>query len=240
MIEHLTQPSPAELDALTALWEASVRATHDFLSEEDIPFFRQMVRNEALPAVDLYVTRDTGDRTDGTDGPGGTDGNRGSTATGPTGETGRDSRANEFGGFTAFAGVAGDMLEMLFVAPGMRGKGFGRQLVNHITRHCGVRRVDATSRTRRPRVSTNGWDSAPPGATQPTRRPALPHPAYGTRTRPAHRARTDSEPADRPDRHRLPGRSVRHGYGKAALTESAVRQARFLRFHPHPSYLRQG
>ena len=101
-----------------------------------------MVRNEALPAVDLYVTRDTGDRTDGTDGPGGTDGNRGSTATGPTGETGRDSRANEFGGFTAFAGVAGDMLEMLFVAPGMRGKGFGRQLVNHITRHCGVRRVD--------------------------------------------------------------------------------------------------
>ena len=84
MIEHLTQPSPAELDALTALWEASVRATHDFLSEEDIPFFRQMVRNEALPAVDLYVTRDTGDRTDGTDGPGGTDGNRGSTATGQT------------------------------------------------------------------------------------------------------------------------------------------------------------
>lgn len=139
MIEHLSQPSPTELDALTALWEASVRATHDFLSEEDIPFFRQMVRNEALPAVDLYVTRDTGDRTDG---PGGTDGNRGSTATGQTGETGRDSRTNEFGGFTAFAGVAGDMLEMLFVAPGMRGKGFGRQLVNHITRHCGVRRVD--------------------------------------------------------------------------------------------------
>ena len=163
MIEHLSQPSPTELDALTALWEASVRATHDFLSEEDIPFFRQMVRNEALPAVDLYVTRDTGDRTDG---PGGTDGNRGSTATGQTGETGRDSRTNEFGGFTAFAGVAGDMLEMLFVAPGMRGKGFGRQLVNHITRHCGVRRV-----------STNGWDSAPPGATQPTRR-AGPTPSY--------------------------------------------------------------
>ncbi len=34
--------------------------------------------------------------------------------------------------------------------------------------------------------------------------PALPHPAYGTRTRPAHRARADSEPADRPNRHRLP------------------------------------
>ena len=121
---------------------SSVRATHDFLSEEDIPFFRQMVRNEALAAVDLYVIRDTDDRTDRAFGSGGTDGNRGSTATGQTGETGRDSRTNEFGGFTAFAGVAGDMLEMLFVAPGMRGKGFGRQLVNKITRHCGVRRVD--------------------------------------------------------------------------------------------------
>ena len=125
-----------------------MRATHDFLSEEDIPFFRQMVRNEALAAVDLYVIRDTDDRTDracgsgGTDGADGADGNRGSTAASPTGETGRDSRANEFGGFTAFAGVAGDMLEMLFVAPGARGKGFGRQLVNHVTRHCGVRRVD--------------------------------------------------------------------------------------------------
>lgn len=145
MIEHLPQPSPAELDALTALWEASVRATHDFLREEDIPFFRQMVRNEALAAVDLYVTRDTGDMTDRAWGFGGTDGadgNRGSTETNETGETGRDSRTNEFGGFTAFAGVAGDMLEMLFVAPGMRGKGFGRQLVNHVTQHCGVRRVD--------------------------------------------------------------------------------------------------
>ena len=235
MIEHLTQPSPAELDALTALWEASVRATHDFLSEEDIPFFRQMVRNEALAAVDLYVIRDTDDRTDracgsgGTDGTDGADGNRGSTAASPTGETGRDSRANEFGGFTAFAGVAGDMLEMLFVAPGARGKGFGRQLVNHVTRHCGVRRVDVNEQNpqaagfyERMGFRTAGRD------------------AYGTRTRPAHRARADSEPADRPNRHRLPGRSARHGYGKAALTESAVRQARFLRLHPRPSYLRQG
>lgn len=59
MIEHLPQPSPAELDALTALWEASVRATHDFLGEEDIPFFRQMVRNEALPGTTLYVIRES-------------------------------------------------------------------------------------------------------------------------------------------------------------------------------------
>ena len=176
MIEHLPQPSPAELDALTALWEASVRATHDFLSEEDIPFFRQMVRNEALAAVDLYVIRDTGDRTDrafGSGGTDGTDGNRGSTATGQTGETGRDSRTNEFGGFTAFAGVAGDMLEMLFVAPGMRGKGFGRQLVNHVTRHCGVRRGDVNEQN--PQAAgfyeRMGFRTAGRDATDPSGRP---------------------------------------------------------------------
>ena len=195
MIEHLTQPSPAELDALTALWEASVRATHDFLSEEDIPFFRQMVRNEALPAVDLYVTRDTGDRTDGTDGPGGTDGNRGSTATGPTGETGRDSRANEFGGFTAFAGVAGDMLEMLFVAPGMRGKGI--RPATREPHHTALRR--AAGRRQRAEPAGRGFlrtDGIPHRRARRNRPvgPALPHPAYGTRTRPAHRARADSEP----------------------------------------------
>lgn len=141
MIEHLPQPSPAELDALTALWEASVRATHDFLSEEDIPFFRQMVRNEALPGTTLYVIRES---EAGTNRSGDACGSGGAYAGAEkTGGCRRKSGgAGKFGGFTAFAGVAGEMLEMLFVAPGARGKGFGRQLVNYVTRHCGVRRVD--------------------------------------------------------------------------------------------------
>lgn len=160
MIEPLTHPTSAELDALTALWEASVRATHDFLTPRDIPFFRQMVRNDALPAANLYVIRDTGDRTgracgfagtdrdngstgtDGTDGANETNEENGLTETSETGEAGRDGRTNGFGGFAAFAGVAGDMLEMLFVAPGARGKGLGRELVEYLVRHACVRRVD--------------------------------------------------------------------------------------------------
>ena len=142
MIEHLTQPSPAELDALTALLGGLRAGDARFPQRGGHPLLPADGSQRSASAVDLYVTRDTGDRTDGTDGPGGTDGNRGSTATGPTAKQDATAGANEFGGFTAFAGVAGDMLEMLFVAPGMRGKGFGRQLVNHITRHCGVRRVD--------------------------------------------------------------------------------------------------
>lgn len=106
MVKHLTSPAAHELDALTDLWERSVRATHGFLIPEDIPFFRRMVREEALPAAALYVVRDS---------------------------------ENDF---AAFAGVEADRLEMLFVAPSARGKGLGRQLVEHVTTHCGVRRVD--------------------------------------------------------------------------------------------------
>ena len=59
MIERIESPAPAELEALTDLWERSVRATHDFLAPEDIAFFRRMVREEALPGVEeLHVIRD--------------------------------------------------------------------------------------------------------------------------------------------------------------------------------------
>ena len=106
MVERLASPAAHELDALTDLWERSVRVTHDFLAPEDIPFFRRMVRQEALPAAEIYVIRDSGN------------------------------------GFAAFAGIGADRLEMLFVAPSARGKGLGRELVEHVAVHCGVRRVD--------------------------------------------------------------------------------------------------
>lgn len=112
MVEKLDNPSPAELDFLTALWEASVRATHDFLAPEDLAFYREIVRREALKGVDLYVIR------------------------------GLESATEEFGGFAAFAGVDGDMLEMLFVAPAMRGMGLGSRLVEFTVAKRGVRRVD--------------------------------------------------------------------------------------------------
>ncbi len=57
MIERLPTPAPHELDALTALWERSVRATHRFLKPGDIGFFRRIVREEALAAVELFVVR---------------------------------------------------------------------------------------------------------------------------------------------------------------------------------------
>lgn len=39
------------------VWEASVRATHDFLKEEDIIYFKPLILNEYLKAVDLRCVR---------------------------------------------------------------------------------------------------------------------------------------------------------------------------------------
>ncbi|MEB0045973.1 MULTISPECIES: GNAT family N-acetyltransferase [unclassified Pseudomonas] len=52
----------ADDNALAALWERSVRATHDFLTEDDVQFFYPLVRDAYLPALTVWV----GDHPDGT------------------------------------------------------------------------------------------------------------------------------------------------------------------------------
>jgi putative acetyltransferase len=54
----ITIPSEKDFDEITALWERSVRATHHFLKEEDIRYFRPLVRNQYLGMVKLYCIRD--------------------------------------------------------------------------------------------------------------------------------------------------------------------------------------
>ena len=47
----ITQPTPKDYDELLALWEASVRSTHHFLTEENILFYKPLIREEYFPAV---------------------------------------------------------------------------------------------------------------------------------------------------------------------------------------------
>lgn len=39
------------------IWEASVRATHYFLSEEDIRYYKKLIEEQYLDVVDLYIVR---------------------------------------------------------------------------------------------------------------------------------------------------------------------------------------
>lgn len=47
----------SEYPEVVELWEASVRATHDFLQEEDIAYFKPLILLVYLKAVDLRCVR---------------------------------------------------------------------------------------------------------------------------------------------------------------------------------------
>ena len=53
----ILRPTPQDYDELLAVWEASVRSTHHFLTEENIRFYKPLVRNRYFQAVELYIIR---------------------------------------------------------------------------------------------------------------------------------------------------------------------------------------
>ncbi|WP_342375191.1 GNAT family N-acetyltransferase [Myxococcus stipitatus] len=64
-MEHLAALSPADRQRLVEIWEAAVRATHHFLTEEDIQFFKPLVRDTYLDVVRLTCLRDDEGRISG-------------------------------------------------------------------------------------------------------------------------------------------------------------------------------
>ncbi len=50
-----------DLPALLVIWEQSVRATHEFLSEQDIQTLLPIVRDMALPNLEVWVGSDDND-----------------------------------------------------------------------------------------------------------------------------------------------------------------------------------
>ncbi|UII20492.1 GNAT family N-acetyltransferase [Fulvivirga ligni] len=53
-IDHI---SKEEYPEVVEVWEASVRATHDFLAEADIQYFKPLILNTYLDAVELRCVR---------------------------------------------------------------------------------------------------------------------------------------------------------------------------------------
>lgn len=55
---HITEVAPSDFPELLAVWEDSVRATHNFLTEDDIQFLKPIVMEQAFPAVTLRCAKD--------------------------------------------------------------------------------------------------------------------------------------------------------------------------------------
>ena len=56
----IEKPQEKDYDELVSVWEASVKATHDFLREEDIRYFKPLIREQYLYAVTLHCIRING------------------------------------------------------------------------------------------------------------------------------------------------------------------------------------
>lgn len=103
-IERINVLTEELSDELTRIWEEAVRSSHHFLTEDDIRFYRQRMRGMYLPAVDLYVIRDTH--------------------------------------IAAFMGLSDDMVEMLFVLPSEKGKGYGSALLRYALHERHIHKID--------------------------------------------------------------------------------------------------
>ncbi|NIG53743.1 GNAT family N-acetyltransferase [Chitinophaga sp. Cy-1792] len=57
-MREITAVYPSEYQVLIEVWERSVRATHDFLTEDDIQFFKPLILNEYFQAVNLSCMKD--------------------------------------------------------------------------------------------------------------------------------------------------------------------------------------
>ena len=56
-LPNICRPAPEDYDEILQVWEDSVRHTHHFLTEEHIQFYKPLVRNHYLSAVELYIIR---------------------------------------------------------------------------------------------------------------------------------------------------------------------------------------
>ncbi|MDH6306653.1 putative acetyltransferase [Parabacteroides sp. PF5-5] len=96
-----------DYNQIAELWEASVRATHHFLSEEDILFFKDAVLRVYLPtAKQLFYIK------------------------------------NEADCIIAFLGIEDKNIDMLFIHPSERGKGYGKSLVSFAVHKYHIETVD--------------------------------------------------------------------------------------------------
>lgn len=54
---QLENVRPEDYAEMLDVWENSVRATHDFITEDDIAFFKPMIIEQAFPAVTLRCVK---------------------------------------------------------------------------------------------------------------------------------------------------------------------------------------
>lgn len=55
MIHQIRLATSDDYPRIMEIWESAVRATHDFLSEEDLQHFKEIIPKEYLPNLEVYL-----------------------------------------------------------------------------------------------------------------------------------------------------------------------------------------
>ena len=103
---NIESVNKADYPKLLEIWEASVRATHDFLSEDDLQALKPLILGQYFDAVNLTCAKTSS------------------------------------GVIAGFCGVHDGNIEMLFIAPQLRGQGIGALLAAHAITAQGATKVD--------------------------------------------------------------------------------------------------
>jgi len=100
-----------DYEKLIAVWESSVRATHHFLSENDIMTYRSLILTEYFDQVRLYAAKFEEE-------------------------------------VMGFIGINKKSIQMLFIHPDARGKGFGKTLIDFAKDKHDVNTVDVNEQNK--------------------------------------------------------------------------------------------
>lgn len=106
--------SSANYPEIMKIWEASVRATHHFLTASDIDFYRPYILKYALPDCDLYgISKSSGQNSSEPSKP-----------------------------LLGFMATKGSKIEMLFLSPDCRGQGLGKTFLDYALNYLHIYQVD--------------------------------------------------------------------------------------------------
>lgn len=55
MSHQIRLAEPKDYPGIMEIWESAVKATHDFLTEEDFNYFKEVIPKDYLPNLDVYL-----------------------------------------------------------------------------------------------------------------------------------------------------------------------------------------
>ena len=55
MSQYIRLAAAEDYPRIMEIWESAVKATHDFLAEEDFNYFKEVIPRDYLPHLEVYV-----------------------------------------------------------------------------------------------------------------------------------------------------------------------------------------